>query len=537
MAFACIYIPHFPLQAIVRAEPALLSQPVAVVDGTVPILAVVTRNERARQAGVELGMTKSQAAEISCLQIRLRSPVQETAAQAALVDLGLSFSPRMEEIAPDTIVLDLDGLGPLFGPPETIAQKLAGRAERFGFAAQVAVSGNLEAALHAARGFSGTTVIPPGEESERLGCLPVSALGPPVEILETLERWGVRTCKALAALPAARLSERLGQEGVRLQEMARGASLRPLVPAPASLQFEEAMELEGPLGELEPLAFILGRLLHQLCERLSARALATNELCLTLELENSREEGFQSENKSVAPTTQPRTYQYVLRLPVPMRGSKTLLKLLRLHLESHPPQASVLKVWVHAQPMKLRVAQAGLFLPLSPDPEKLELTMARVAHLVGDSNVGSPEVVDTHRPGAFRMKRLGPPRDRTKGRRDVRKDPVARGNASSPIGFRVFRPPLRATVQVKGEVPLRISFGGLRGDVLVASGPWRSSGDWWAEDAWEQEEWDLEISFRAALSGQSGAARHNSPNGFRSGVYRVYRELATGNWFVRGVYD
>ena len=128
-------------------------------------------------------------------------------------------------------------------------------------------------------------MIPPGEESQRLGCLPVGVLSPAAEVLETevletLERWGVRTCQALAALPVLELSERLGQEGVRLHELARGARSRSLVLAEPALNFVEEMELEDGVAELEPLAFLLGRLLDQLCARLAARSLAASAIRL-----------------------------------------------------------------------------------------------------------------------------------------------------------------------------------------------------------------------------------------------------------------
>ena len=105
-----------------------------------------------------------------------------------------------------------------------------------------------------------------------------------------------------------------------------------------------------------------------------------------------------------------------MNLPVPMRDSKMLLKLLRLHLQSDPPAAPILKVIMVAEPARPRAAQGGLFLPISPDPEKLELTVARLANLVGDSNIGSPELVDTHRPGEFRLSRFLSPSASSKNR-------------------------------------------------------------------------------------------------------------------------
>ncbi len=169
---------------------------------------------------------------------------KKKATHAALLDLSWSISPRVEDTAADTIVIDLAGLSSLFGSDENIAAELVNRASAFGLTAHVAVASSIEVAIHAARGFPGITLINPGEESKRLSCLPVSVFSPSAEFLETLELWGVRTCEALAALPVLQLSERLGQEGVQLHEWARGAHVRSMVLAEVATAFAEEMELE-----------------------------------------------------------------------------------------------------------------------------------------------------------------------------------------------------------------------------------------------------------------------------------------------------
>src|ERR1044071_708686 len=58
-------------------------------------------------------------------------------------------------------------------------------------------------------------------------------------------------------------------------------------------------------------------------------------------------------------------------------------------------------------PAKPRVVQNGLFVPLSPEPGKLELTLARVKAVVGEENVGAAEITDTQRPDAFEIKKFG----------------------------------------------------------------------------------------------------------------------------------
>ncbi|MGH7973020.1 MAG: hypothetical protein ACREIC_30250, partial [Limisphaerales bacterium] len=205
MAFASIYVPDFSIQAVVRTESALHQQPIALVDGCPPLERVVAINEAAARAGVDLGMTKSQAVQFRSIAIRSRSHVKEQAAHAALLDAGWSVSPRVEDTAADSIVVDLTGLASLFGSQETISHLLTQRASDLGLIVHVAVSSNLEVALHAARGFPGITVIPPGEESKGLGALPVQVFSPSVEMIETLERWGVHTCEALSKLPLLEL--------------------------------------------------------------------------------------------------------------------------------------------------------------------------------------------------------------------------------------------------------------------------------------------------------------------------------------------
>ena len=109
MAFASIYVPDFSVQAVVRAEPDLRGRAIALVDGTPPIWSVVAANEAAVQAGIALGMATAQAEQFSGVGIRQRSRGQEEAAHAALLDLGWSVSPRVEDTAPDTVTLDLAG--------------------------------------------------------------------------------------------------------------------------------------------------------------------------------------------------------------------------------------------------------------------------------------------------------------------------------------------------------------------------------------------------------------------------------------------
>lgn len=539
MAFASIYVPNFILQAILCTEPALRGQAVALLDGTPPLSTVVAINDFARQAGIEIGMTESQANQFFSAGKRCRSRACEESLHMALLQMCWSISPRVEDAAADTLILDLAGLHRVFGSHKNIARELMRSVSELGLTVNVAIAANIDVTLYAARGFTGITLIPAGEEAKRLAGLPVSILSPSVEILETLERWGVRTCAELAALPVLQLSERLGQEGVRLHELARGARVRSLVLAESQLRFEEEIDLEDAVEELEPLAFLLGRLLNELCARLQGYALAASAIHLRFTLGDAFEKEPVMVGSTSTAKSAPALYERTLRLPVPMRDPKLLLNLLRLRLQTDPPQASIRKIALAAEPARLRTAQNGLFHRSFIDPEKLELTIARLANLVGSSNVGSPEVLDTHRPGALRMNRFASAPVEMKVRRKI-----CRASASSNaepeskpqktvFALRNFRPEWLAKIEVRENRPVHIHFRGMRGKIVAASGPWRTSGDWWQEEAWRHDEWDVDVRFdsTAMLKG------HNLHWEMQDGLFRIYYDGLRRDWFVCGRYD
>lgn len=441
-------------------------------------------------------------------------------AALSLTDFAYGFSPVVEEVRPGTAVIDVEGCELLFGSAYQLANEIARRAQKsqteggLETTVSVAVAANPDAAIHAATYLKGITFVSAGEELTCLGDFPLERLDYSLasvekevaaEILETLRLWGVRTFADFAALPVAGVSERLGQEGIKLQQLATGKTERHLHVKQPEPVFSTSLELEHSIGELEPLSFIFARLLHQLCAALNAYAFATNELCVTLQLEDQTK------------------HERKLSLPHPMRDHKVFLKLLLLDAEMHPPPKAVTAVSITCEPVKPRMLQSGLFVPLAPAPDKLELTLARLAKLVGEDNLGSPVLLDTHRPDAFSMKRftLQTESDSRRRRKKTRPSPM---RARQCLGFRRFRPPLRAIVEAHQGWPTQISAWSKQrsvyGKVVDLAGPWRTTGDWWRDDAWARDEWDVTLERLG-----------------RQTLYRVYRELKTENWFVEGNYD
>ena len=392
--------------------------------------------------------------------------------QATLLALASSFSPLVEDTAPGMVIFSIVGLGRLIGTPQEIAAAIARRGAEAGIQANLAISADPDTAMLAARHFRGITLIPPGHEADRLGALPVHVLPAEPELIETLDRWGIRTLAELAALPELGFIARFGDAGERLMRLARGETRRSLRAMTAPESYQRRIELEHPQRLLEPLLFVISSLLNELMQGLSF-----NRVTLTL-------------------NQIPRTLEF----PVPVRESKVILKQLQFDLEAHPPQSAIVSVEVQLNPTDPRVLQHGLFIPQAPAPEKLQLTLARLIALLGEGNVGSPELLDTHRPDAFVMRAFSA---------EAAAAPAQ--PAAIRFAFRYYRPPVAAQVRVKAERPVSVNAQ----PILTAAGPWRASGDWWTTAPWDREEWDIELS-----------------NG---GLYRVYQ--ASQRWFLEGIYD
>jgi protein ImuB len=486
--------------------------------------------------------------------IHSRSVPNDSAISSALVDLAFTFSPLVEQTSADTVVFDVAGQDLLFGQManeqmSNIAKAIAHRARQAKVKASVSIAVNPDAAIHAARLLSEMTIINAGDELRCLGPLSIKELDCSLaaveqrkaeEIYETFALWGVRTFRDLAELPLAGVAERLGQEGVRLQKLAQGRSDRALNLVRPPIGFAQSLELEHPISELEPLSFVFSRLLNQLCANLNEHALATNELRLQLVSEPG---AVATGSRGVmrfdpVDTALGSDTERTITLPVPMRNPKTLLRLLLFDIERDPPPAPIVAITICAEPVKPRAAQTGLFIPLAPEPEKLEITLARLAKLVGAENVGSPQLLDTHRPDAFRVNKFRVIQRHQKN--NSRFALNARG-VSTPaglpgggprvtalpvMGFRIFRPTWVAEVHTLKGQPTRLEARTrsikISGKIICAAGPWRGSGDWWQADVWARDEWDV-VLIDATAGGEV--------------LCRIYRDLTNEKWFVAGIYD
>ncbi len=488
-----------------------------------------------------------------------------------LADLAAEYSPRVETLTPDLVVFDGSGVRRLFGGRHALAQQLSEAMQRRGWRGAVAVAATRTAAMAVALSADGVHVVPSGREASAIASLTVGVLpaldsgcAPPVlvdpaartpgnrghfrlapvpsdgvlpaaaasapeaeALVATLIRWGIASLGQFVRLPAADVLARVGAIGPRWQRLARGEDLRPLVRDEHDDPFEATHELEWPVEGLEPLSFVVARVIDPLCARLEQRDSGAVSVHTMLRLVTKE------------------VHTRRVQVPSPMRDPRVLRTLVMLDLEAHPPAAGIDAVTVTFEPAPYRRVQHSLLVRPLPPPDAIATITARLTALMGEGRVGSPRALDTHRPGAVRMEPFAPDRpweEEAVPMPSAAASPLAAAIRTlpldgadrrvAPIGtlLRRFRRPVAADVRVNADGrPVRVSapLAGMRASSVTRwSGPWKTSGEWWRVETprgqagmpgWDRDEWDV------ALDDQ--------------GIYRLMRDRACDRWYVEGYWD
>jgi protein ImuB len=467
--YACVHAAEFPSQALLRLRPDLQALPVAVLEGRAPLEQVCSMNRNARQQGAATGMTRLESEALAGqngeLRLLPRSLESEAAARTVLLECAASFSPRIEEAsqgAACAFVLDIAGTERLFGPPRALAERLRNALKAAGFRASVAVSANFHTARILAEASRGITVIQEGEEAQALANLQIALLEIPQNHAETLAIWGIRTLGELAALPEVDLIARLGQSASTWRNLALGAQTHAFQPIEAAFSLREFCEFETPVEQMDSLLFVGARMIDSLALRAATRAMSLALVTVELELEGKR------------------AHRLTIRPALPSVDRKFLLKLLQLEIAANPPPTAVLSLTLSAEAGQSSKVQLGLFAPQTPEPSRLDVTIARLKAIAGEDRVGSPELKDTHRAGSFRMTSFS-----------AENSPDEKHKGQPRMALRRLRPPLAVRVVLNAGQPTLFHDGRQSYKIATSFGPWRSSGCWWSVDGWDSDEWDV----------------------------------------------
>lgn len=358
MRIACIFVPHVPLQALVRRRMELRKQLVIVVSAG-PASSVLACSRASYAQGVRVGMTAMSARQLCpTATMEPRDVSAEVQLQASMVEAlyGLSSRVEAEDLrrghGGDIVALRADAVvnavpawqsaGTIFAEVPTgmrgatFGARVLELAATLDVAVRVGIADDRFTAWVAAKHGSQSdeqpvTAIPRGGSAAFLAPQSLSLLDISPEVQHMLVALGVRTLGHFASLPAPSVARRWDYD---LQSLARGeggAELRPIQPSFGPLQEEILVGEE--IG--------LGAAVSRLAERAALRLVGRGGVAAAMEVTSYTERGAES---------------VTLWLVPPLDQAETLADRIARAVADGP---------VHRLRISLTVAHAGEATPLT----------------------------------------------------------------------------------------------------------------------------------------------------------------------------
>jgi protein ImuB len=526
----CLHLPYLATERVRRdaawaAEPA---RPLALTRPVGSSLVVEQACPRARQLGLRPGLSLAQAQALAPKLIVLAyDPQRDQAALEQLARWALRFSPLVEPVTPDTLLIDITGCQRLFDSEENIARQAVNGLAKQGFRARAAVADTIGAAYAlAAAGDEPLSVAPVRQTSAYLAPLPPIALRVAPRVGEQLEALGIRSIGDLLMLPRASLPARFGSQLVLRWQQALGEVFEGVTPYPPEDVPRAYQPWEVPVTDFQPVSQAAGQLLADVLVQLRRRAAALRRLECVLYYE--------------------RTAPLVISIGLARasREHSHIQELLTQRLERADlsPGVTGLLLLAH-ETSRWPGGQDDLFEPRTPgDDEALGCLVDRLAGRLGHEALVRPWLVDDYQPEmAFRYVPVAEagceprPSDSERTLRHSERceesSPVSHAGLASSVvrqGGRtrnderrplrlVARPvPIRVIAVVPDGPPAWMWYNGRQYVVVRAAGPERLETAWWRGSDVRRD------YFRVAVA--SGEQ------------FWIFHAAAEGRWYLHGVF-
>jgi protein ImuB len=468
---ACVDLPAFPLQLLLRRHPEWAAYPAAVVAEDKPQGLILWVNEKARQLGVLPGLRFAAAFSLATdLHAGAVAPaeIQETIGE--LTNRLMCFTPEVEPSSEEPGVFWLNGMGLKLVYPSSEKWVHALHSDIAAQKFQVSVvAGFTRFGTYAvAKTKKGITVFNhPTEERQAAHKVPLHRLDLDPDFRDTLFKLGIKTVGALLSLPPVGLRERFGPKAYRLHRMAAGDLWTPLAPCKPEEPVQQHRILDDPENDTTRLLFLIKQLLHPMLGTLAARAQALAVLWLSFLIDRS---GWLKEQ---------------IRPAVPTLDSSQILDLVRLRLESMQFSAGVAEIALEAEACAATAEQLRLFSEgPKRDLDAVNRALARLRAEFGDGAVVQAKLANGHLPEARftwePLSRVKLPRNDLNGLNDLN---VVNCPTATVLVRRIMAKPMplpggpRHTHE-DGWLMLGHKYG----SVDKLSGPYVFSGGWWNKE-------------------------------------------------------
>jgi protein ImuB len=425
-----------------------------------------------------------------------------------LANLFTRFTPWVALHGINNLYLDVSGCSDLFGGELNLINRLRSELHKSIYphlTAHIAIADTAGAAW-AISHFTDQNRIPPGENKKYLSTLPLAALRLDEAMLQTLQFLGLNCVGDLLKIPRASLAKRFDCRLLSRLDQALGTESEPISPRqPIPISVVQKKFLT-PIISMQVLAQVIHELLVELCEFLKRRNRAVRCASLSIFPTNSHSRQIKIETSRKICTPNPLATLF-----------NEHLQRIRLDLRN---DEGVEAVKLEATLTERSYSTQGI----------LNFRESSYTQTQDDNDHALCDLLDrlTNRLTKHAVIRFAPhqshvPERAVKFSTSNIKNLNIFWDIQQPRPLHLFNPPIpvEAVAMTPDKPPVLFKWKDQTHRVIRASGPERISGEWWKNDTWTRDYYQVE-----------------NRNGARFWLYRegLYHDTKRPKWWLHGLF-
>ncbi len=452
---------------------------------------------RAREAGVRRGMPLSVARAIfpnGAVRIEPHEPREDALALRRLAAWAQRYSPTIAIDEPDGLLIDVSGCERFFKGEDRLLDLVEQGFRSIGFTARAAIAPTFASAWSLARYAPRRSIVPEGRQRDALAPLPVRALRPAPETLDSLAEVGLERIEHLLALPRRSLASRFGEDLLLRLDLALGRAIETIEPVRLPEPFRVERLFDGPTTQWEAIELTVRELVRALCGKLATRERGARRV------------------EAIFVRVDATPIAIAARLSRPSRDDRHLFSLLRPMLERVNLGFGIECVSLMAtRTGRIRHEQREQWPggPAGPhDDHALGELLDTLANRLGPERVTGAALAESHIPErAFQLRSVLDP---------------ARGQSAPVLPLErpttlLDRPAPAEVMALTPDGPvMRLRWAGRDATILACIGPERIAPEWWRGDSATRDYYRVQDDSGRWLW--------------------LYLERESGRWFVHGIW-
>jgi protein ImuB len=479
-------------------KPELAGQPFILSAPDHGRMLISAANLQALAKGMEPGMPVADARAIwPDIVVMDDLPLMAEKLLKKIAEWCIRFSPCVAIDEPDGLILDITGCAHLWGGESEYLAEINRRLKDRGYFARSAIAGTIGAAWAVSRFGKSSFVIEEGKDLEAIMHLPPAGLRLTPEVLDRMQKLGLRQIGDFITMPRSALRRRFGEEMVKRLHQALGQYTEIPLPVQPAEPWQERLPCLEPISTATGISIALERLLDSLCENLRREELGLRQAVFKC---------YRLDGAIV---------QAEIGTSRPSHNCKHLFKLFEVKIPDLQPDLGIELFTLDAPKVEsLAPSQEAIWGRGSEDSaQQIAELVDRISGKLGELNIRRYLPVEHHWPERS-----------IKAAQDLNEITEVKWNLDRPRPTQLLPQPMRieVTAPIPDYPPMLFRYKGNLHKVIKADGPERIEQEWWIQEGQHRDYYTVE---------DEEGRRYWI---FRSGHYSADRNY---QWFIHGYFS